>query len=468
MLDQFLNRLTKERFARQLMRRLKAADGVGEVEYDRENFRLVVDGSQYINLSNFYDEHRRLPKDDRAEHLQSILQGVFQSGFELPEELEDAKPDLLPKIWPRAAFDRLDLKARVEGRPPSPLAAVPVGEHLYLGVVYDLPRSVRMVSQGDLEGWDTTLYEALEIATDNLRERQIQVAQIGGRPDEPQTQEFDGGEAEDSDEEPDFGGFGESGGTAFADDEPEDRPYGNPFADHADEDGGEFEPSRPRVFIFSTGDSYDATRLILLPDLDMLRLNGRPVALAPNRDVLIVCGDDDEAGLTVMASLASQMYDGEPRPHVPIPVTHDGEDWADFRVPPGHPAYDDLHKLEVRYLAEEYAEQKPILEELQTKMAEIGQDPLFVATPIVTQTDEGEVRSHAVWSKGVQALLPRTDYIGFMRSVEESEPVSCKWSDVAAVLDDLLVPEPDYYPPRWRVTEFPSDLALKILTEEPS
>ena len=431
MLDQFFNRMTRDRFARQLMRRLKAADGVGPVEYDRENFRLVIDGTQYINLSNFFDEHRRLPKEDRVDHLKSILQGVFQSGFQLPEDLDDARPDLLPKVWPRAAFDRLDLKARAEGRDPAPLAAIPLGEHLYLGVVYDLPRSVRMVSQADLDAWDTTLYEALEIATDNLRERQIQVAQIGGRQDEPQT-------------------------------EPLGQPDPAEFEAAGDE---EFAAARPRVFIFSTGDSYDATRVILLPDLDQLQLNGRPVALAPNRDVLLVTGDDDEAGLSVLATLASQMYDGEPRPHVPMCVSHDGVDWVDFRVPTSHPAYPALHELEVRYLAEEYAEQKPILEEMQQSAARRGQDALYVAAPIVVRDEDGRMESHAVWADGVAALLPKADVIGFMKGEDGSDVVRCPWKDVAAVLDDLLIPEPDVYPPRWRVTEFPSELALRILTE---
>lgn len=443
--------LTKNRFAKTLIKRLQAADGVRNVTFEVEQFRLIVDGQQYVNLANFYDEHLRLEKAERENHIANILQGIFQSGFELPVDFEDARHDLLPKVWPRSAFDRLDLQAKVDGREPLNFATVPLGDHHYLGLVYDLPKSVRTIGGNELDMWGVTLEEAFETAKENLRSRPMTVGKIG-----PEN-------AEDSESELE----GELGDSFTP-------PHEYMGEAELEED---IEPDG-RVYLFVTGDSYDATRLILLNELKQMELAGDPVAISPNRDALLVAGSNDEQALTALAALAAQMYEAEPRPHVPIPLSVDDEGrWFEFRVTPDHPAYKSFHALEVKYLAEEYNEQKPLLEKLyadkylkregaSANLSEAANAVPFVASLLVAESADGEFESHAVWAEHLETLLPKADVVAFMKQSEDSLPIQIPWTDVVAVLDDLLIEVPDHYPPRYQVNGFPSDLALKILTED--
>lgn len=459
MFDQFLEKLpfrrklTRERFANILIKRLEAADGITSVKFEAEPFRLVVDGQQFVNLANFYEEHLRLDAQERQSHLSNILQGIFQSGFELPSEFEDARHDLLPKVWPRSAFDRLDLQARVDGREPVNFATVPLGPHLYLGLVYDLPKSVRTIGADELAAWGVSLEDALDIARENLKSRPMTVGKIGPNEDD----------ADDVDDQ----GIGNDSEDTFT-----------PPTEYSGE--SDFEAIQPdgRVYIFVTGDSYDATRIVLLGELHQMELAGRPVVMSPNRDALLVAGSDDEQGITALAALAGQMYEGEPRPHVPIPLVldEDGE-WIEFRVTATHPAHDTLHALEVKYLAEEYNEQKPLLEKLYADKylsisesvagdSTVEHNAPFVASLLVAESNDGRFESHAVWAEDLDTLLPKADVVAFMKQAEGAAPIQIPWADVMAVLDDLVTEVPEHYPPRYQVTEFPSDLALKILTED--
>lgn len=450
----FRRKLTRDRFARLLLKRLRSADGVTSVRYEPEHFRLFVDGEQYVNLANFYDEYLRLKPAEREHHVENILQSVFLSGFKLPDDFEDAKHDLMPKIWPRAAFDRLDLQAAVDGSQPSKFATLPVGDHFYLGLVYDLPKSVRTIGAEELEKWNVTLSEALEIAIANLRSHPMKVSCL--LPKE------EGAADENAVEE-----------------------TGN-FLPPREYDGIESENELApdgRVYIFMSGDSFDATRMILLDGLSELETAGRPVALAPNRDILLVAGEGDEMALAALAAFASQMYENEPRPHVPIPLVSNGQGaWSEYHVDAAHAAYDDLHALEVKYLAEEYSEQKPLLEKLyaeqylrgqylrETRSAEddeqLKPSPPFIASLLVAEASDGSFESHAVWPEDQATLLPKADVVAFMKQAEGAAPIQIPWSDVMAVLDDLVYELPDHYPPRFQVAEFPSDLALRILSED--
>lgn len=444
----FRRKLTRDRFARTLAKRLADSKGVGSVRYEPDQFRLFIDGEQYVNLSNFYAEHERLTPAERERHVENILQGIFLSGFQLPEDFEDAKHDLIAKIWPRAAFDRLSLQAEVDGNPPTTFAANSLGQHFYVGLVYDLPKSVRTVGHDELAKWNVTFDEALEVAIANLRKQPMKVDCLLPRESDEQAAP----NAEDS----------------FL-----------PPQEYQPDGQTQSLPADGRVYFFVAEDSFDASRMVLIPDLQELETAGQPVAIAPNRDILMVAGAKDEAALTAMAAFASKMYTGEPRPHVPIPMTFADGAWEEFRVEPEHTAYADFHRLELQYMAEEYNEQKPLLEKLYAERYLKGSflprsvrdeepypQPPFVASLLVAEDSKGVVESHAVWAEDLDTLLPKADVIAFIRGAANSQPITIPWSDVMAVLDDLVDELPEHYPPRFQVRQFPSDLALNILTED--
>ena len=117
-----------------------------------------------------------------------------------------------------------------------------LADHLAIGLVYDLPDSMRTIVQQDLENWGVTFYEALEAACANLRQK-------------------------------------------------EDPVFISPH------DG---------VYISATGDNYDASRLILTDMVHQFDVQGELIAMVPNRDTLIITGSDDLSGLTIMAARAKQ------------------------------------------------------------------------------------------------------------------------------------------------------------------
>lgn len=425
-------RRRRKRFADLLAARLSGSEAMQPIEYDPEAFTLNLGNGQVVNLAYFWHVYSGLDAEKRKKHIESIAQGLFQGQFELPEEYEDARVDLLPKVWARAALDRLDLEAEAKGlRPPEP-SVTPLGSHLLLGVVYDLPNSMKQVHGKDFGTWEVTFFEAMEQAVENLRQLPMQVGKFVA-PDEAEA-----GNDSDDDEESDIG-FGDPGDTAF-----------------------DFRPEEGGLYAAMIGDSYDATRLLLIPDLvesEQLPLRGRPVVMMPCRDVLLVTGDDDEDGLVAMADMAGKIIESEVRLLVPTLLRHENGEWADFHVPPAHPAAIELHQLELRYLVETYEMQKELLEGVESRR----DDPADVGELLVFRHRElGRWMSLTVWTEGT-ILLPKADFVAIVTE-EGADPVYATWDDIVTLTGELLEPV-DLSPPRWRVGELPHPKAVEILAE---
>lgn len=190
LLSRFFGPPGQDQFAKLVMRAFREAGDPREFEYDAEQFRLTVtneaegeegsDGAaEVLNLHNFYAEHCKLDRANRKEHLKQVVRGVSQGKIELPDEFEHAAPDLRPRIWPRAMFAKLELQQRIEGGSEVDIPRYPIGDHLAIGLVYDLPHSMRSISGEDLSGWDVTWYQAMEAAKESLAETEFAIAKIG-------------------------------------------------------------------------------------------------------------------------------------------------------------------------------------------------------------------------------------------------------------------------------------------------
>ena len=389
---------------RRLIDRLGKAEALRPITYDRDAFLLQLGGGQTINLVNFWAEHRDLDAEGRTRHIESIAQGLFQAQFELPEDYDDVRVDLLPKIWSRAAFDHIDLETEAKGGQPFDSAMMPLGSHLLLGVVYDLPNSMRTIRQEELDRWDTTFFEAMEHAVENLKSRPMQVGKIA----------------------------------------PDDAAEGG-------------------LFIAMSGDSYDATRMLLVPDLigvDQIAVEGKPVAMVPCRDALLLTGDQDAVGLQSMATVAQKMVENEPRPLAPTLLRHEDGEWADWHVAADHPAADDFHLLELRFLKEEYDTQRNLLEQIQKR----SDEPFEVADLLVFRHREsGQWSSVTMWGRHLKTMLPKADFVALVDKVG-GDPVYSPWDDVISLTGELMEPV-DLSPPRWKVREFPHPKAVEILAE---
>jgi hypothetical protein len=202
---------------------------------------------------------------------------------------------------------------------------------------------------------------------------------------------------------------------------------------------------------------------VLLPEIfEQMELKGDPVAMIPNRGVLMVTGADDAAGLTVMAQLASNMFEQSPRPQTGTAIRYNGTEWAPFLPDDDHPAAEKLRELSIRSMLQDYAQQKQLLDALHEKTNE----DLFVASyTAVQKKDGGGFFSYCVWGDGIVSLLPRTDKIAFVRGPgeERGEPLMVRWKSALDVVGDLLAPT-DFYPERYRVDRFPTEAELGRLS----
>ena len=89
------------------------------------------------------------------------------------------------------------------------------------------------------------------------------------------------------------------------------------------------------LYVLRSGDSYDATRLLLLDLVRSLEVQGEPVAMVPNRDTLLISGTEDQAGLALMLALAGQgLEERYALSGVPLILGEGG--WSDW-LPTYHP-----------------------------------------------------------------------------------------------------------------------------------
>ncbi len=212
----------------------------------------------------------------------------------LPDNFDNLQPDLLPIVRTRFCFDL----TRMNTGKGAVLPHQVLGEHLGVGLAYDLPHAMRSVSQDDLDGWGVTFYEAMEAACHNLT--QLEHAFIG--PVE-----------------------GEG------------------------------------VYLCAAGDGYASSRLILLDLIRRLRVAGDCVAMVPNPDTLIVTGSEDMDGLKGMLGLATNALQ-QPRPISGIAVRLDGDNWVPWLPDPSHPLFGEFRGLQLQSLGRDYATQKQQLD----------------------------------------------------------------------------------------------------------
>ncbi len=67
------------------------------------------------------------------------------------------------------------------------------------------------------------------------------------------------------------------------------------------------------VYLLATGDSYDASRILIKDAVRRFQVKGDHIAMIPNRENLIVVGSEDVQGLAGMVKLANKALK-DPRP----------------------------------------------------------------------------------------------------------------------------------------------------------
>ncbi len=91
------------------------------------------------------------------------------------------RADWRPRLWLRGTFEQLRLRSFLEGRTvqPKPLPSKATGEHLVASLAYDWPQAVQGLDDDNLTEWGVSLYEAMEVARENLEEAAVGYGKIG-------------------------------------------------------------------------------------------------------------------------------------------------------------------------------------------------------------------------------------------------------------------------------------------------
>jgi uncharacterized protein YtpQ (UPF0354 family) len=174
---------SEARFARLLVAALHRAGDTRQFAYNREEFRLEVsnDGAlpETINLRNLYIEYCRASRDERTAWLQKTCIG-FLNRMEVPTDFDDVKADLRPTLRSRTMSELMrlecdDLDAEFD------FPTIAVSEHLEACLVYDMPRAMRFIRQDNLDDWGVSLYQAMEVARQNLAELPCSYAVVADR-----------------------------------------------------------------------------------------------------------------------------------------------------------------------------------------------------------------------------------------------------------------------------------------------
>lgn len=391
----------RDKFARIGMDYLKK-NGNNNLKYDREGFCIYVlddtgKAEGTVNLTNAYADYCNSPKELRG----ILLENHFGKQEEFPETLHDAIFHILPRLQPKIFYVNNELRFAIDSTKNLPAAPLPrysaLTEHFGVSLVLDTPRSVLYLGDKQLEEWGTSLEEILPRAITNL---------TGATP-EP------------------------------------------------------FQPITSGLYYCNFSDSHDASRVLINHRVEACRVKGRPVAFTPNRDTLLITGEDDVEGLTQAAMLVEETMQ-KPRPMPTFPMVYNGAGaWETWEAPEGHGAYTVISNMIHLAHAVNYSDQKSLLEEKN----KIERRDIFVATfTLLQQKDSERYTSISTWADKVVSLLPKTDLIAIETQSKKEQFLLVPWEKVAEIVGERLRVQ-DIYPQRFLVESSPDAAELNKLKE---
>lgn len=373
------------------------------ISYNKEQFTLTVhraDGTvaQVFHLHNAYDEYCASPRANRPNVLESYLHPMQ----ELPDSLAEAMPNILPRVQRRSFYVDMPMLASlnvITGPSEPDMLHMPfrvLAEHYAVGLIYDTPKQILQISQHHCGLWKSDLDSIYPQAMKNL-----------------------------------------------------ENLTPNPFVQVHD-----------GVYIAGYADTHDATRMLLIDRIKECKLIGRPVAMVPNRNTLIITGESDPDGIELMLSLTEDALK-EPRPMLAIPMVLLDNEWRELVLRPDHPHRHIFEELRISSLADIYAGQKELLERQHEKD---NMDVFVASYKAVQKADTKEVASFAAWTEGVTTLLPKTNLLTFVRVECDQGDVVCsvEWDWAQKVVGSLMKPQ-GIYPERWLVDSFPNAAQIEDL-----
>ena len=161
---------SKKAFAQMLIGGMRSAGVSGDIPYDAEEYCLRDASGEPLDLEIAYREYCSTASQFRAGVLQHWVSALCGLTKQMPENFEDARPSLLPLVVERVFHDVDTLRTGLGGGEASDWPFQPIGEHLAVGLVHDMPKASPWIRQGTLNKWGVTFGDAMTIATENLKQ----------------------------------------------------------------------------------------------------------------------------------------------------------------------------------------------------------------------------------------------------------------------------------------------------------
>ena len=213
------------------------------------------------------------------------------------------------------------------------------------------------------------------------------------------------------------------------------------------------------VWKLESREGYNESFLQLPKIFESLPAKGTPIAMIPNRGVLLATGSEESGGVTALLATARKFIQ-----EAPWPLCGDlfriGSNGIQLFVPSG-PDANALGSIQRLNIESIYSAQKAALE----AHCETIEDPVFVATYSLRshEGDPDQLQSLCSWTEGVPTLLPHTDLIAFVSGLSGSRKIALiPWSTAASIVGHYFK-STDEEPPRTRVDEFPNAAELSEL-----
>ena len=246
--ERFRKEPTREWFAAELIHGIREAGDTATYRFEPAEGRIVrlVDGEPsgtIIHLSNMFPTYLDKPPAERAGYLGVCIRSILSQHREVPGDFDAARADLRPRLYSRLTLEHVRLN-KILGEVGPDFDEMP-SEPIGAHLVLGLAYDW----PESVQSINRTSLDAWDVtifeAMEPARDNLREVTQ----------------------------GYGKVGDS---------------------------------LYVFISGDSYDASRLALTDLIGSLEAAGRPVAMAPNRESLLVTGSEDEAGLTLLAELGEE------------------------------------------------------------------------------------------------------------------------------------------------------------------
>jgi len=392
-LDFLKGRADQDRYARAFEQALRAAGEQRVLRYDAREYLIRVGADPARPEGIFYLDNgfraRQSASDEaaRREVLQRYSRALGDPHDETWEFSEIA-PRLVAGVRDRAylEFNRLSVGTQFGVEAASPTVQRPLTADIARVLLLDAEASVSLMTESTLERWGVAWETAFAQGLANLRARSNEVHVI----------EHDG------------------------------------------------------VLAWQSNDSFDAGRILLIDTLAGLPVRGELVAMAPDRDVLLLAGSEDIAQLRALVAVAHRRFDECNRLLSGWPLVLRGGQWQVFD-PPAEVATV-FGRLVRRYAALGYRQQSEVL---QKYLEAVGED-VFVGSWVLESDKDappGDFTTLAIWSEDVVTLLPEVDEVVF--NGDDGVLYRAPWTRVRAVVAHLMQ-STEYFPVRWHVDGFPT------------